>query len=57
MRGLLTTTRCDEPALLIDELSDLSNDRIVGDELGPMTKRLSDLYAQRTAKESVQIVA
>jgi len=31
--------------------------RIIGDgEVGPMTKRLSELYAQRTAKEGVQVV-
>ena len=31
--------------------------RIIGDgEVGPMTKRLSELYSQRTAKEGVQVV-
>jgi hypothetical protein len=29
-RELLTTTRCDEPGLSIDELGDLSNDHITG---------------------------
>jgi len=33
------------------------DNRIIGDgEVGPMTKRLSDLYMQRTAKEGVQVV-
>ncbi len=33
------------------------DDRQIGDgEVGPMTKRLSDLYAQRTAREGVQVV-
>jgi branched-chain amino acid aminotransferase len=33
------------------------DNRLIGDgEVGPMTKRLSDLYAQRTAKEGVQVV-
>ena len=31
--------------------------RIIGDgEVGPMTKRLSELYAQRTANEGVRVV-
>ncbi len=30
---------------------------MIGDgKVGPMTKRLSDLYAQRTASEGVQVV-
>src|SRR5204863_8319679 len=33
------------------------DDRQIGDgKVGPMTKRLSDLYVQRTASESVQVV-
>jgi branched-chain amino acid aminotransferase len=33
------------------------DDRLIGDgNIGPMTKRLSELYAQRTATEGVQIV-
>jgi len=33
------------------------DNRAVGDgKVGPMTKRLSDLYAQRTASEGVEIV-
>jgi len=33
------------------------DNRLIGDgEVGPMTKRLSDLYAQRTATEGVQVV-
>ena len=34
-RGLLTTTRCDEPALPIDELSDLSIDRDEREKVKP----------------------
>jgi branched-chain amino acid aminotransferase len=33
------------------------DNRVIGDgKVGPMTKRLSDLYAQRTATEGVQVV-
>jgi branched-chain amino acid aminotransferase len=33
------------------------DNRVIGDgKIGPMTKRLSDLYAQRTATEGVQVV-
>ena len=33
------------------------DNRLIGDgKVGPITKRLSDLYAQRTATEGVQIV-
>jgi branched-chain amino acid aminotransferase len=33
------------------------DDRLIGDgNIGPMTKRLSELYAQRTATEGVQVV-
>jgi len=33
------------------------DNRDIGDgNVGPMTKRLSELYAQRTAKEGVQVV-
>ena len=33
------------------------DNRDIGDgKVGPMTKRLSELYAQRTASEGVQIV-
>jgi branched-chain amino acid aminotransferase len=33
------------------------DNRLIGDgKVGPMTKRLSDLYAQRTATEGVQVV-
>ena len=33
------------------------DNRVMGDgKVGPMTKRLSELYAQRTAKEGVQVV-
>ncbi len=33
------------------------DDRLIGDgEIGPITKRLSDLYAQRTAAEGVKVV-
>jgi len=33
------------------------DNRQIGDgKIGPLTKRLSDLYAQRTAKEGVQVV-
>ena len=33
------------------------DDRLIGDgKVGPMTKRLSELYAQRTAKEGVKVV-
>ena len=33
------------------------DNRVIGDgKVGPMTKRLSELYAQRTAKEGVQVV-
>jgi len=33
------------------------DNRVIGDaKVGPITKRLSDLYAQRTATEGVQIV-
>jgi hypothetical protein len=62
-RGLLTTTRRGEPALSIDEFSDLSIDHTIatgelagvtkidnctiGDGgCGPMTRRLSQLYAE-----------
>jgi branched-chain amino acid aminotransferase len=34
----------------------LDNHIIGAGEVGPMTRRLSDLYAQRTAKEGVQVV-
>ncbi len=80
-RELLTTTRCDEPTLSIDQFGDLSINRIIAtgelagaikidnkivcdakacpepvEWVGPMTKRLSELYAQRTATEGVQVV-
>jgi branched-chain amino acid aminotransferase len=33
------------------------DNRLIGDgEVGPTTKRLSELYAQRTATEGVQVV-
>jgi branched-chain amino acid aminotransferase len=33
------------------------DNRQIGDgKVGPMTKRLSDLYAQRTATEGIQVV-
>ncbi len=33
------------------------DNRLIGDgRVGPMTKRLSDLYAKRTASEGVQVV-
>jgi branched-subunit amino acid aminotransferase/4-amino-4-deoxychorismate lyase len=33
------------------------DNRVIGDgKVGPMTQRLSDLYAQRTATEGVQVV-
>jgi hypothetical protein len=33
------------------------DNRLIGDgHVGPMTKRLSDLYAKRTASEGVQLV-
>jgi hypothetical protein len=33
------------------------DNRQIGDgKVGPMTKRLSDLYHQRTAREGVQVV-
>ena len=33
------------------------DDRQIGDgKVGPMTNRLSDFYAQRTAKEGVQMI-
>jgi hypothetical protein len=33
------------------------DNRQIGDgKVGPMTKRLSDLYAKRTASEGVQVV-
>src|SRR5213596_2223986 len=34
----------------------IDNRQIGGGKVGPMTKRLSDLYAQRTANEGVQVV-
>jgi len=33
------------------------DNRLIGDgKVGPLTKRLSDLYAKRTAKEGVAVV-
>jgi branched-chain amino acid aminotransferase len=33
------------------------DNRVIGDgKIGPMTKRLSDLYAKRTANEGVEVV-
>jgi len=34
----------------------IDNRDISDGNVGPMTKRLSELYAQRTAKEGVQVV-
>ena len=34
----------------------LDNRKIGDGKIGPMTKRLSDLYAKRTATEGVQVV-
>jgi branched-chain amino acid aminotransferase len=34
----------------------IDNRRIGDGNVGPMTKRLSDLYVQRTATEGVQVV-
>src|SRR5437016_8011907 len=34
----------------------IDNRQIGGGQVGPITKRLSDLYAQRTAREGVQVV-
>ncbi len=36
--------------------SKLDNRQIGDGNIGPMTKRLSDLYLQRTATEGVQVV-
>jgi branched-chain amino acid aminotransferase len=34
------------------------DNRVIGDgKVGPITKRLCDLYAQRTATEGVEVVA
>jgi branched-chain amino acid aminotransferase len=32
------------------------DNKTIGDNVGPMTKRLSDLYLERTANEGVQVV-
>src|SRR5437773_5598272 len=43
--------------LSIDELGDLSIDRIIGEgKVAPTTKRLSNLVAQGTASEGVEVV-
>jgi branched-chain amino acid aminotransferase len=34
----------------------IDNRQIGNGKVGPMTKRLSDLYAERTASEGVQVV-
>src|SRR5260370_15713776 len=66
-RGLLTTTRCNEPARSIDELDGLSIEHIIASapprsttkssptgEVGPMTKRVSGSYTRRAANGGVR---
>jgi len=56
-RGLLTTIRRSERALLIDEYCALSNDHVIGDgDPGPLAKRLSERYTVLAAKEDAQVV-